>query len=65
MKALDLSEKDIVLIDRFAQLDYVQPLFRWKQKARVIAVIHAGHYFDEGESAYTVNFNQDYNYMFY
>lgn len=64
MKALDLSEKDIVLIDRFAQLDYVQPLFRWKQKARVIAVMHAGHYFDEGESAYTVNFNQDYNYLF-
>lgn len=64
MKKLDLSEQDIVLIDRFAQFDYVQPLFRWKQKARFIAVMHAGHYFEEGESAYTVNFNQDYNYLF-
>lgn len=64
MKKLDLSEQDIILVDRFAQFDYVQPLFRWKQKARVIAVMHAGHYFEAGESAYTINFNQDYNYLF-
>lgn len=64
MKKLDLSEQDIILIDRFAQLDYIQPLFRWKKKAKVIAVMHAGHYFEAGESAYTVNFNQDYNYLF-
>lgn len=64
MKKLDLSEEDIILIDRFAQFDYVQPLFRQKKKARVIAVMHAGHYFEEGESSYTVNFNQDYNYLF-
>lgn len=64
MKKLDLTEQDIIVVDRFAQLDYVQPLFRWKQKARVIAVMHAGHYFEAGESAYTINFNQDYNYLF-
>lgn len=64
MKKLDLSEQDLVLIDRFAQLDYLQPLFQWKQTARIVAVIHGGHYFEDGESAYTVNFNQDYNYLF-
>ena len=64
MKKLALSEKDIILIDRFAQFDYVQPLFQQKQKARVIAVMHTGHYFEEGESSYTVNLNQDYNYLF-
>lgn len=64
MKKLDLSEQDIILVDRFAQFDYVQPLFQWKQKARVIVVMHAGHYFEAGESAYTINFNQDYNYLF-
>ncbi len=63
IKRLNLSEKDTVLIDRFAQFDYVQPLFEGRQKARMIAVMHAGHYFEEGESAYTVNFNQDYNYL--
>ena len=63
IKKLALSEKDTVLIDRFAQFDYVQPLFQGRQKARMIAVMHAGHYFEEGESAYTVNFNQDYNYL--
>ena len=63
IKKLNLSERDIVLIDRFAQFDYVQPLFQGRQMARIIAVMHAGHYFEEGESAYTVNFNQDYNYL--
>lgn len=64
MKKLDLSEQDIILVDRFAQFDYIQPLFQWKQKAQMIAVMHSGHYFEQGESAYTVNLNQDYNYLF-
>lgn len=64
VKSLCLSQKDMILIDRFAQFDYVQPLFQWKRSANVMAVMHAGHYFAEGESAYTVNFNQDYNYLF-
>ena len=64
IQTLRLSWEDTILIDRFAQFDYVQPLFRWKRKARTIAVMHAGHYFENGESAYTVNFNPDYNYFF-
>ncbi len=64
VKGLHLSKEDVVLIDRFAQLDYVQPLFQEKGQARVIAVMHAGHYFEKGESSYTVNFNPDYNYLF-
>ena len=63
VKRLDLSEKDTVLIDRYAQFDYVQPLYQGKHGARIIAVMHAGHYFKKGESAYTINFNQDYNYL--
>jgi len=63
VRKLNLSKEDTVLIDRFAQFDYVQPLFQRGQKAKMIAVMHAGHYFEEGESAYTVNFNQDYNYL--
>ena len=63
IKKLNLSEEDTVLIDRFAQFDYVQPLFQERHGARMIAVMHAGHYFEKGESAYTVNFNQDYNYL--
>ena len=64
VKGLHLSRKDTVLIDRFAQMDYIQPLFQEKGSARMIAVMHAGHYFEKGESSYTVNFNQDYNYLF-
>ncbi len=63
VERLNVSERDIILIDRFAQFDYVQPVFLKKRAARMIAVMHAGHYFEEGESAYTVNFNQDYNYL--
>ena len=63
IKRMNLSESDTVLIDRFAQFDYVQPLFQGRGRTRMIAVMHAGHYFEEGESAYTVNFNQDYNYL--
>lgn len=63
VKKLSLSEDDTVLIDRFAQFDYVQPLFQGRKKTRMIAVMHAGHYFEKGESAYTINFNQDYNYL--
>ena len=43
IKRLNLSEDDTVLIDRFAQFDYVQPLFQEGRKARMIAVLHAGH----------------------
>ncbi len=63
VRRLKMTEEDIVLIDRFAQFDYVQPLFCEGRRARLIAVMHAGHYFVKGESAYTVNFNQDYNYL--
>lgn len=63
IRKLSLSEEDIALIDRFAQCGYVQPLFQEGRKAKMIAVMHGGHYFAKGESAYTVNFNQDYNYL--
>ena len=63
VKRLNLSEKDTIFIDRFAQFDYVQPLYQGRRGARIIAVMHAGHYFEKGESAYTINFNQDYNYL--
>ncbi len=63
-KRLYLSDQDIILIDRFAQFDHIQPLFRWKGEAKTFAVMHAGHYFEKGESAYTVNLNPDYNYLF-
>ncbi|XCP84459.1 hypothetical protein ABXS75_15550 [Roseburia hominis] len=49
IKKLNLSKQDIVLLDRSVLFGFMQPLFQFGNKARFIAVIHAGHYFETGE----------------
>ena len=64
VKKLDLTEKDVVLQDRFSQFDFVQPLFRYGNRARFIAVIHSGHYFEKNETPNRLYLNFDYFYLF-
>ncbi len=47
VKRLNLTEEDIVLADRSAQFDFVQPLFQFGRKARFITVFHSGHFFEK------------------
>lgn len=65
IQRLNLAEKDIVIIDRFSQWNYVQPLFQFGNKARFIAVLHSGHYYEENEGpAHLLYLNEEYYYLF-
>lgn len=64
VKRLNLTEKDVVILDRFSQFDFVQPLFRFGNRARFIAVVHSGHYFEKNESPNRLYLNFDYFYLF-
>ncbi|KAI4443223.1 glycosyltransferase [Schaedlerella arabinosiphila] len=64
IKKLNLTEQDTVLLDRSAQFDFVQPLFRFGKEARIIAVMHSGHYFDKNEDPDNIYLNREYNYWF-
>ena len=64
VRRLNLSEQDTVLIDRSAQLDFVQPLFQYGNKARFIAIVHSGHYFEKGEDPDSIYLNKEYYYWF-
>ncbi len=64
VKRLNLTEEDIVLADRSAQFDFVQPLFQFGRKARFITVFHSGHFFEKEEDPCTVNLNYEYYYWF-
>lgn len=64
VKALGLTEQDTVIVDRSSQLDFVQPLFQFSNRARFIAVLHSGHFFEKGEDPRTVYLNYEYYYWF-
>lgn len=64
VKKLNLTEKNVVLLDRFSQFDFVQPLFRFGNRARFIAVVHSGHYFEKNETPNRLYLNSDYFYLF-
>lgn len=65
VKRLNLSEKDIVLLDRSSQFDFVQPLFEYGNKARFITILHSEHFFEKGEdSNYALYLNWEYCYWF-
>lgn len=64
IKELRLTEDDIVLIDRPAYLDYVQALFTYGNKAKIITFLHSGHYAEENEATEFLYLNFEYYYWF-
>lgn len=64
VKKLDLKEGDIVLLDRSSQFDFVQPLFRFGNRAKFIAIFHSGHYYEKGEDKGSLYLNAEYYYWF-
>ena len=61
---LELTEEDMVLIDRPSYLDFAQPLFKYKNEAKTVVLFHAGHYFDKYESTSSLGLNMEYYYWF-
>lgn len=64
MQKLELTENDMILVDRPSYLDFVQPMFRYKGNARTVMFLHAGHFFEEEESISSLGLSIDYYYWF-
>lgn len=64
IRKLDLKEKDVILLDRPARFELLQPIFQLKNKARLIVVVHSGHFYEKKEDPYDLYLNREYNYCF-
>ena len=64
VEKLNLTEDDIVLIDRPSNMDYVQPLFKTNKRAKIMTFLHSGHYFELNESNGGLFLNFEYYYWF-
>lgn len=64
LEKLALKEQDTVILDRPARYDIVQPLFQFEKNARLIVIIHSGHFFERGEDPFDLYLNREYNYCF-
>lgn len=60
IRKLNLSKQDLVLVDRPSSFDYVQPLLQYGNGARIISVVHSGHYYEKGEDPYNLYLNSEY-----
>lgn len=49
IKELYLTEKDTVIIDRPSYMEYIQPLLKYKNNARLSVFLHSLHYYEPGE----------------
>lgn len=61
---LDFGEKDTIILDRCGPFDFIQPLFKNINSARLIAVLHSGHFFKPFEDTGSVGVNYEYYYLF-
>jgi len=47
---LNLTQQDIVLVDRTGQSEFIQPLLTCGCKAKIVVFFHSRHYVEEGEA---------------
>lgn len=64
IKKMNLTENDIIILDRPGHFSYVQPLFQYGKEATMIAFLHSGHYFERNEEPSAVYMNNEYYYWF-
>ena len=64
IRKLDLKKGDIILIDRPARFDLVQPITQFKKNARLIFIMHSRHFYEKGEDPYELYLAWEYNYCF-
>ncbi|MCM1232516.1 MAG: glycosyltransferase [Butyrivibrio sp.] len=65
VKKLNLSEQDIVFLDRGSQSDFVQPLFQYGKKARLMTFFHSGHYYEKGEDPHLGHLYFNWAYLYW
>ncbi|MCI9336731.1 MAG: glycosyltransferase [Lachnospiraceae bacterium] len=64
IRKLDLKEKDIIILDRPASYDLLRPIFQFKGMAKLVVIMHSGHFYEKGEDPYDVYLNKEYYYCF-
>ncbi|WP_456056832.1 glycosyltransferase [Agathobacter sp.] len=64
VKALDLCENDVCIMDRAGYLDYMQPLFENRGKSKLVAVLHSDHFYKMYENEGSLYMNYEYYYWF-
>ena len=57
---LELTEEDIIIIDRPSYMNYVQPLFNYGNRACIMVFLHSGHYYKRGEAPEGLYINYEY-----
>ncbi len=57
---MNLTPEDIVIVDRPSYMNFVQPLFQHRNKARIMVFLHSGHYYKRGESPQGLFMNYEY-----
>ncbi|MDO4633736.1 MAG: glycosyltransferase [Eubacteriales bacterium] len=62
--SLKLSEEDIIFIDRPADQEYTQALFRHSGGAKICVFLHSMHYLEKNEDPYSIGLNHEYYYWF-
>lgn len=60
---LHLTDNDTVIIDRPSITDITGSLLKYGSKARILAFLHAAHYYDKGVDPSWLGWNPDYFYL--
>lgn len=60
IKKLNLTENDVVLLDRLTQPGFMQSMLRFGNRAKIIAVFHTRHFFEKGEDTDRIYLNDEY-----
>lgn len=64
MQSFCFSEDDLIIIHRPGYLDFIEPLFLCRNKARILVFLHSGHEFLNSENPYFYGLNPEYFYFF-
>lgn len=59
---LNMTEHDVVILDRPLGEKWIEPLFRMKTLPRILVYHHSDHYFLPGEETGTLGWNKEYLY---
>lgn len=60
IKRLNLTENDVIILDRLTQIGFMQSLLRFKNKANLIVVFHSKHFLEKGEDPDRLYLNDEY-----
>ena len=64
IQKLNLSSQDTVILDRPGYFEYTESIFKRKNGAKLITVLHSGHYFEKGEDTNFLYLCYEYYYWF-